>query len=64
MSFWVDSYYGNMTFIDFSIWLLRTLNTTSSFVFVDVLAYRRSKFINKPNFVNINGLSFFLSYLG
>jgi len=41
--------------IDFSRWLPRTLNTTSDFVFVDVLAFRRSKFINKPNFVDING---------
>ena len=42
--------------IDFSRWLPRALNTTSGFVFVDVyvLAFRRSKFINKPNFVNIN----------
>ena len=41
--------------IDFSRWRLRALNTTSGFVFVDVLAFRRSKSINKPNFVNING---------
>jgi len=41
--------------IDFSRWLPRTLNTTSGFVFVDVLAFRKSKFINKPNFVDING---------
>ena len=36
--------------IDFSRWLPRTLNTTSGFVFADVLAFRRSKFANKPNF--------------
>jgi len=29
--------------------------TTSGFVFVDVLAFRMSKSINKPNFVEING---------
>jgi len=41
--------------IDFSKLLPRTLNTTSGFVFVDVLAFRRSKFVNKPNFVDLNG---------
>jgi len=41
--------------IDFSRWRPRSLNTTSGFVFVDVLAFRRSKSINKPNFVDING---------
>jgi len=41
--------------IDFSRWLQRMLNTTSGFVSIDVLAFRKSKFINKPNFVNING---------
>jgi len=41
--------------IDFSRWLPQTLNTTSGFVFVDVLAFRRSKFINKPDLVDING---------
>ena len=55
MSFWVFSYYGNLRPIDFLRWLPRTLNTTSGFVFFDVLAFRRSKFVNKPNFVDING---------
>jgi len=41
--------------IDFSRWRPRSLNTTSGFVFVDVLAFRSSKSINKPNFVDING---------
>jgi len=41
--------------IDFSRWRPRSLNTTSGFVIVDVLAFRRSKSINKPNFVHING---------
>jgi len=40
--------------IDFSRWLPRPLSTTSGFVFVDVLAFR-SKFVNKPNFVDLNG---------
>jgi len=39
----------------FSRWWPRSLNTTSGFVFVDVLAFRRSKSIDKPNFVDING---------
>jgi len=41
--------------IDVSKWRPQSLNTTSGFVFVDVLAIRRSKSINKPNFVDING---------
>ena len=41
--------------IDFSRRRPGSLNTTSGFVFVDVLAFRRSKSINKPNFVDING---------
>ena len=41
--------------IDFSRSRPRSLNTTSGFVFVDVLAIRRSKSNNKPNFVDING---------
>jgi len=40
--------------IDFSRWRLQSLNTTSGFVFVDVLAFRRSKSVNKPNFVDIS----------
>ena len=55
MSFWVYSYCGNMTSYCFLRWRPRSLNTTSGFVFVDVLAFRRSKSINKPNFVDING---------
>jgi len=41
--------------IDFSRWRPRSLNTTSSLIFVDVLAFRRSKSIKKPHFVDING---------
>ena len=56
MSFWVYSYCGNMTsYRFFSRWRPRSLGTTSGFVFVDVIAFRRSKSINKPNFVDING---------
>jgi len=33
------------------------LNTTSGFVSVDVTAYRRSKSISKPNFVDISQLT-------
>jgi len=55
MSFWVYSYCGNMTSYCFLRWRPRSLNTTSGFVFVDVLAFRRSQYINKPNFVDING---------
>jgi len=39
--------------IDFSRWQPRPLNTTSGFVFVDVTAFRRSKSIGKPNFVDM-----------
>jgi len=38
----------------FSKWRPRRLNTTSGFVSVDVIAFRRSKFISKPNFVEIS----------
>ena len=40
--------------IHFLNWQWRPLNTTSSFVFVDVTAFRRSKSISKPNFVDIS----------
>ena len=40
--------------IHFSRWLPRRLNTTSGFVSVDVTAFRRSKSISKPNFVDIS----------
>ena len=40
--------------IRFSRWRPRRLNTTSSFVSVDVTAFRRSKSISKPNFVEIS----------
>ena len=40
--------------IHFSRWRPRRLNTTSSFVSVDVTAFRRSKSISKPNFVEIS----------
>ena len=43
--------------IHFSRWRPRPLNTTSSFVFVDVAAFRRSKSISKPNFVEISQLA-------
>jgi len=35
-------------------WRPLPLNTTSGFVFVDVTAFRRSKSISKPNFVEIS----------
>jgi len=37
--------------IHFSRW--RPLNTTSDFVFVDLTAFKRSKSIRKPNFVDL-----------
>jgi len=40
--------------IHFSKWRPLRLNTTSGFVSVDVIAFRRSKFISKPNFVEIS----------
>ena len=40
--------------IHFSRWRPRWLNTTSGFVSVDVTAFRRSKSINKINFLDIN----------
>jgi len=39
--------------IHFSRWRTLSLNTTSGFVFVDVTAFRSSKSIRKPNFVDI-----------
>ena len=43
--------------IHFSRWRPRPLNTTSGFVFFDVAAFRRSKSISKPNFVEISQLA-------
>jgi len=40
--------------IDFWRWRPRRLNTTSGFVSVDVTAFRRSKSISKPHFVEIS----------
>ena len=40
--------------IHFSRWRPRPLNTTSRFVFLDVTAFRRSKSMSKPNFVDIS----------
>ena len=40
----------------FSRWRPRPLNSSSGFVFVDVIAFRRSKSISKPNFVDISQL--------
>ena len=40
--------------IDFSKWRPRQLTNISVFAFVDVTAFRRSKFISKPNFVDIS----------
>ena len=37
----------------FSRWRPRPLNTSSGFVFVDVIAFRKSKSISKPNFVDV-----------
>jgi len=41
----------------FSKWRPRPLNTSFGFVFVDVNAFRRSKSISKPNFVDISQLT-------
>jgi len=41
-------------YIHFSTWRPRRLNTTSGFVYVDVTAFRKSKSISKPNFVEMN----------
>ena len=43
--------------IHFSRWRPRLLNTTSGFIFVDVAAFRMSKSISKPNFVEISQLA-------
>jgi len=43
--------------IHFSRWRPWPLNTTSGFVFADVTAFRRSKSISKPNFVDTSQLS-------
>ena len=43
--------------IHFSRWRPRPLNTASGFVFVDVTAFKRSKSISKPNFVQISQLA-------
>ena len=48
--------------IHFSRWRQRPLNTTSGFVCVDVTAFRRSKSISKPNFVDISPLAAGLRY--
>ena len=42
--------------IALSRWRPRPLNTISGFAFVDVAAFRRSKSISKPNFVDISQL--------
>ena len=41
----------------FSRWWPRPLNTSSGFVFVDASAFRRSKSISKPNFIDISQLT-------
>jgi len=48
--------------IDFSRWRPRPLNTTSGYVSVDVTAFRRSKSISKPNFVDISQFTAAESY--
>jgi len=40
----------------FSRWRPRPLDSSSGFVFVDVVAFRRSKSMSKPNFVDISQL--------
>ena len=40
--------------IHFTRWRPRPLNSTSGFVFVDVSAFRKSKSLSKPNFVEIS----------
>ena len=55
MSFWVYSYCRNMTSYRFFQDGGRGRSVLVRFVFVDVLAFRRSKSVNKPNFVDISG---------
>ena len=43
-----------LSHIHFSRWRPLPLNTTFGFVFVDVTAFRRSKSISKPNFIDIS----------
>jgi len=43
--------------LHFSRWRPRPLNTSSGLVFVDAIAFRRSKSISKPNFVDISQLT-------
>ena len=45
--------FRNVTSYRFSRCQTRPLNTTSGFVFVDVTAFRKSKSISKPNFVDM-----------
>jgi len=52
-----NTYFGNMTLYPFPRWWPRRLNTTSGFVFVDVTAFRRSKSLSKPNFVEMSPLA-------
>jgi len=46
-----SSHRGNIT-----LYYIRTLNTISGFAFVDIAAFRRSKSMSKPNFVDISQL--------
>ena len=54
MSFWI-SYCGNMTSYRFFKMAAAVAQYYFRFRIFDVLAFRRSKSINKPNFVDING---------
>ena len=49
--------------IHFSRWRPRPLNTTSGFVFVDVTAFRMSKSISKPNFVEMHIIIIFYIFM-
>ena len=48
--------------IALSRWRPRPLNTISGFAFVDIAAFRRSKSMSKPNFVDISNLNWWLRY--
>ena len=53
----IGAHTAEICHIHLSRWHPRPLNTTSSLVFVDVAAFRRSKSTSKPNFVHISQLT-------
>ena len=44
------------SYIALSSWWPRPLKTISGVAFVDIAAFRRSKFMSKPNFVDVTQL--------